>query len=459
MAADADPGPDWVTADNAAELAAIFAQTAAGLAQVDLDGVFTLVNDRFCEMAGRSRAELLGLHMQDITHPDHLAENVPLFEKAVRDGTPYRIEKRYIRPDGSTIWVDNSVTVIRKPDGSPFGVLAASIDITRSHETEAALRASEVRLRLAMDAGRMAVWEYDVRANRVLHSSELNRLFGFIGTRDVSFSEIEGRIDPDDMKQMRTVAAQSLAAGRPHFQSEVRYRFRSGQVRWLLMSADFVLLPEGGLDRVIGVALDITDRKQQEEHQRLLIHELNHRVKNTLAIVQSLAHQTFGRTEPALREAFEARLVALAGAHNLLTRESWEAASLRDVIVSAAAPCAAETRLELSGPDLRIPPKVAVALALAIHELSTNAVKYGALSNDSGRIAICWQLDGGLFRLDWQETGGPPVTPPKARGFGSRMLERALAAELGGTVALAFTPAGLGCAISAQGNQNWLIPA
>lgn len=457
MALIDDPRPAWASADNDAELAAIFAQTAAGLAQVDLDGVFTLVNDRFCEMTGRSREELLTLRMQDITHPDHLAENLPLFDAAVRDGTPYRIEKRYLRPDGSILWVDNSVTIIRKPDGSPFGVLAASIDVTRSHETEAALRASERRLRLAMDAGRMAVWEYDVRTNRVLHSSELNRLFGFTTTRDVSFDEISGRIDQDDMKQLRAVAAQSLAAGRPHFQSEVRYRLSSGQVRWLLMSADFVLLPEGGLDRVIGVALDITDRKQQEEHQRLLIHELNHRVKNTLAIVQSLAHQTFGDSDRAKRLAFEARLVALAGAHNLLTRENWEAAAVQDVIEAAAAPCAQEARMTIAGPDLRVPPKVAVALALAVHELCTNAVKYGALSDDHGRIDISWRLGDGQFQLEWAETGGPTVSPPAARGFGSRMLERALAAELGGSVRLAFDPAGLRCTIAAPASASWLV--
>ncbi|MBS0315431.1 MAG: PAS domain S-box protein [Proteobacteria bacterium] len=458
MAPIVDPRPDWAPADNEAELAAIFAQTAAGLAQVDLSGTFTLVNDRFCEMVGRSRAELLTLRMQDITHPDHLTENVPLFEAAVRDGTPYRIEKRYVRPDGSIIWVDNSVNLIRKPDGSPFGVLAASIDVTRRHETEAALRASELRLRLAMDAGRMAVWEYDVRAGRVLHSSELNRLFGFIETRDVSYDEIRGRIEPEDMERLRKAAGASLATGKPHFQSEARYRLSSGQIRWLLISADFVLLPEGGLDRVIGVALDITERKQQEEHQRLLIHELNHRVKNTLAIVQSLAHQTFGGGDPALRTAFEARLVALADAHNLLTRENWESASLGDVIAAAAAPCDPGNRVEMTGPDLRVPPKVAVALALAIHELCTNAVKYGALSNNDGRISIEWSVDGDRFRLHWREAGGPAVAPPVRRGFGSRMLERALAAELDGTVRLDFAPSGLCCTIEAPAAQTWITP-
>ena len=444
MATIADPA-----SGQDADLAAIFAQTAAGLAQVDLTGRFTLVNDRFCEMVGRSREALLQITMQDITHPDHLAENVPLFEAAVHEGAPYRIEKRYVRPDGSIIWVDNSVSVIRKPDGSPFGVLAASIDITRNKAVEAALRASELRLRLAMDAGRMAVWEYDVRAGRVIHSSDLNRLLGFIETRDVPYEEFRSRIDPDDLQHLSQTAIASLQGGEPHFQSEIRYRLSRGEVRWLLVSAEFLLLPGGAVDRIIGVALDITDRKRDEEYQRLLVHELNHRVKNTLAVVQALAHQSFaGSRDHVRREAFEGRLVALAGAHNLLTRESWEAASLNDVIASASAPCDSEgKRLTLDGPDMRVPPKTAVALALAIHELCTNAVKYGALSSASGRVTVRWQVEGGRLRLAWTEMGGPPVTPPRQRGFGSRMLERALATELGGTVALEFAPSGLCCTI------------
>lgn len=460
MALTIDPRPSWAAPEQDAELAAIFAQTAAGLAQVDLTGRFTLVNDRFCELVGRSREELMTLRMQEITHPDHLAENVPLFERAVREGAPYRIEKRYVRPDGSTIWVDNSVTVIRKPDGSPFGVLAASIDVTRRRETEAALRASELRLRLAMDAGRMAVWEYDVRAGRIMHSSELNRLLGFVGTREVPYEEFRARIDAGDLDRLRHVAIESLRAGNPHFQSEIRYRLSRGEVRWLLVSAEFALLPGGEVDRVIGVALDITDRKRDEEHQRLLMHELNHRVKNTLAVVQALAHQTFaGSPEAERRKAFEGRLAALASAHNLLTRESWEAASIREVVASAAAPCNPDgARVRLDGPDMRLPPKTAVALALAVHELCTNAVKYGALSNGRGHVQVRWSIDCGRLRLVWAEQGGPPVAVPTRRGFGSRMLERALASELDGSVVLDFAPDGLRCTIDAPAPDRSFRP-
>jgi two-component sensor histidine kinase len=307
----------------------------------------------------------------------------------------------------------------------------------------------------------MAVWEYDVQAGRVVHSSDLNRLFGFPESLEVPYEEFRARIDADDLLRLSKTAAASLQASEPYFQAEIRYRMDDGEIRWLLISAEFQLSSEGGIDRVIGVALDITDRKRDEEHQRLLLHELNHRVKNTLAVVQALAHQTFaGGRDIARRRTFEGRLAALASAHNLLTRDSWEAASMIEVIRSAAAACDPNRRrLRLDGPDIRVPPKMAVTLALAIHELCTNAVKYGALSSDSGKVTISWSVADGRLRLVWTESGGPPVTPPRRRGFGSMMLERALASELVGSVRLDFAPAGLSCTIDAPVSKDWSVSA
>jgi PAS domain S-box-containing protein len=200
----------------------------------------------------------------------------------------------------------------------------------------------------------------------------------------------------------------------------------------------------------------VLERKRTEEHQRLLVNELNHRVKNTLAIVQSVANQTF-RGEAAgagARQAFESRLAALAAAHDVLTAENWESASLHEVIRKTGIGCGADdSRVAISGPALRLAPKTVVALAMALHELCTNAIKYGSLSTDSGTVRVTWRSvessDGAQLHLEWREEGGPPVSPPEARGFGSRMIERALASELGGTVQLHFLPEGLLCQVEA----------
>lgn len=199
------------------------------------------------------------------------------------------------------------------------------------------------------------------------------------------------------------------------------------------------------------VARDITARKRWETHQQMLVGELNHRVKNTLAIVQSLSHQTFrpGSDPEHSIQAFEGRLQALAAAHNLLTRENWEAAGIYDVVSDALDAFCSDNRCTISGPPVRVPPQTAVSLALAIHELATNASKYGALSTDGGRVSVEWRRHHGRLWLEWREEGGPRVAAPTRQGFGTRMLSRALARELGGTVTLTYDPLGLKCLIEA----------
>ncbi|WP_229665433.1 PAS domain-containing sensor histidine kinase [Paracoccus acridae] len=203
--------------------------------------------------------------------------------------------------------------------------------------------------------------------------------------------------------------------------------------------------------------LEIEQRRKAEERQRLLINELNHRVKNTLAIVQSLAQQSFKRDVPpdAARANFSARLSALAAAHNLLTRRHWEQALLSEIIFSSvqATAGAASARVTSEGPEVIVSPQTAVSIAMAIHELSTNAIKYGALSNAVGSIAVTWKVskngDRPRLRLDWEEIGGPVVTAPTRKGFGTRMIEQGLATDLQGQVSLEFAPQGLHCAIDA----------
>lgn len=198
---------------------------------------------------------------------------------------------------------------------------------------------------------------------------------------------------------------------------------------------------------VVGHALSraFAGRAESERHQRLLIGELNHRVKNTLSVVQSLAYQTFrGSSSPRdAIAAFEARLQALAGAHNLLTDQKWESASMLQIVKLALAPFCGAGRCEVDGPDVKLSPQTAVSLALAIHELATNATKYGALSADTGRILVNWTAEDGTFVLTWREVGGPPVKQPEGEGFGMRLIRRSLAAELRGNVEVDFLETGV----------------
>jgi len=195
---------------------------------------------------------------------------------------------------------------------------------------------------------------------------------------------------------------------------------------------------------------EIAERRRAEEHQRLLMNELNHRVKNTLATVQSMGSQTLrtGRSLAEARESFVTRLMALSAAHNLLTAERWESADLEDVVRMAVAAFdePAGARFDVSGPGLRLSAPHALGLAMALHELGSNAAKYGALCGDTGRVSVDWTLEAdGEVCFTWAERDGPPVSPPVRRGFGSRLIQEGLARELRGEVRMEYLPGGLRC--------------
>lgn len=203
---------------------------------------------------------------------------------------------------------------------------------------------------------------------------------------------------------------------------------------------------------------EIAERTRAEQHQRLLVHELNHRVKNTLATVQSIAAQTArSRDLQTGYENFTNRLVALSRAHDVLTQQRWEGASLRAIVEGALQPfeTAPGERFEIDGPEVWMAPQRALALAMALHELSTNASKYGALSQAGGRVRLAWRRTGtDRLTMTWREDGGPPVSPPTHKGFGTRLLERGLAGELGGNVVVEYRPEGLTCTIEAHAAET-----
>jgi PAS domain S-box-containing protein len=239
--------------------------------------------------------------------------------------------------------------------------------------------------------------------------------------------------------------------------SEIRYRRKDGSEFFASIFISPVRDESGDIVQYFASFADLTKHKEEQAQSRMLIDELNHRVKNTLATVQSIVSQALrNATDPAvIREAIESRLFALSRSHDLLTRENWDSAGLHDVIDAALEPFGTtngrKERFVITGPNIRFPPNAALALGIALHELATNAVKYGAFSNDRGSITVNWTVvpssNGSRLILHWREKDGPPVTPPKRKGFGSRVMERGLAHELKGSVELDFRPAGLVCTI------------
>ena len=240
--------------------------------------------------------------------------------------------------------------------------------------------------------------------------------------------------------------------------SEIFYRRKDGSEFWSAILISPVKDESGELVQHFASFVDLTDHKQEQAQSRMLIDELNHRVKNTLATVQAIVWQALRNTSDSeeIRDSIESRLFALSHSHDLLTRENWEGAGLLDLVNAALEPFGiANGRAEhfvISGSNIRVSPKVALALGIAFHELATNAVKYGAFSNKVGSVLISWTIEpspeGSRLVLCWREKNGPPVTPPTRKGFGSRVIERGLAQELGGTVDLDYRADGVVCTVS-----------
>jgi PAS domain S-box-containing protein len=267
---------------------------------------------------------------------------------------------------------------------------------------------------------------------------------------------VRSLIHPDDFHHVgRRLAYLAQRPDGEVSEFELRVLRPDGTYRWILDRAVvFERNADGRIVKTLSAAIDIDERKRAEERRTLLINELNHRVKNTLAAVQSIARQTLrSERDPAeMSEVFTARLVSLSAAHDILTRENWEGAGVREIVQVGLAPFD-ETRIAVSGPEVRITARAAIALSMALHELATNATKYGGLSGDTGRVTLTWRTrrkdDQVLFELEWREAGGPPVVAPKRRGFGSRLLSQGVRVDLNGVAELLFEPQGVICRITA----------
>jgi two-component sensor histidine kinase len=325
---------------------------------------------------------------------------------------------------------------------------------------------AEARLETALEAGKLGYWELDSE-RRLTGSAMLDRNFGLPAGHTLTWDTLLAAVHDGDRVRLTETLDAALASGEP-IDTEIRVNWPDGDTHWLRMRGQCAAVEPGRPARLIGITFDITDRKANERRmredaaerrlfesrQRLLMDELNHRVRNTLAIVLGIANQTLRHASSSaqFRTDFEARVTALAAAHNLLTESNWEGAPLRDIADSVLKPYSdpERSRYTLDGEPIRVGPQYATSLLMAFHELATNAAKFGALSNDDGRVAIAWMLTeppkARALLIQWRESGGPPVRPRRRRGFGSRLIE-GLAREIQGRVDLEFERSGVICDI------------
>jgi PAS domain S-box-containing protein len=386
-----------------------------------------------------------------------------LLAEVLATGQPVRDAERILRrDDGSQSIVSINIDPLRNAKGELVGAVSCFVDITERKSTVEVLEQSRVhgleqeqRLAATYEHAAIGISEVSPDGNFLRVNEAICAITGY-SREELLATRLYTNTHAEDADLDRTGFQQQIAGELEFYSVEKRFRRKDGRLIWMSVRSSPVRDASGKLLYVVRVVQDITERKAAEQRQKLLIDELNHRVKNTLARVQSLAAQTLrGAPDPQeFRTRFEGRLIALSKAHDQLTAHHWEHAGLRAVLAESVAPYTGEIeRVVLCGEEVVLGPRAVLTLAMAFHELTTNAAKYGALSVAGGRIEIGWQRVAAAgetpaqLQIDWRETGGPEVVPPQRRGFGSRMIEGAIAAELGGSAKMAFSPAGLRCAI------------
>jgi PAS domain S-box-containing protein len=311
------------------------------------------------------------------------------------------------------------------------------------------LQVSKDRLQLAFDATQLGWWQDDPHRGVGWGDSRFNEIFD-VTADEISIEDLMTRVHPDDAERFRADRQGALdpTGEKPYLHHEFRVRRRDGTVRWVEGYGLAYFEGAGPERRVVsfgGTVQDITERKEREEKEHLLMREINHRAKNMLSVVDSIAHQTAIRNPEDFIARFSERIQALSANQDLLIRNEWNGVEIKDLVCAQLAHFAdlIGPRIALRGPELRLNPASAQAIGLALHELATNAGKYGALSTDKGRVDIDWGIDGDTLTMSWTERDGPPVSAPKRRGFGTIVVETMVERSVNGTVDLDYAPSGL----------------
>ncbi len=412
--------------------------------------VFQLANAAYEQLVGRG--DLVGKGVAEAL-PEVVEQGfVALLDQVLRTGEPFvgrGVPVQLKIGDGppSEHVLDFVYQPIRGSDGAPVGVFVQGHDITQQKRFEEQLMNQTEVLRLAQAAGGFGTFEWDLTTGKLTPSPEFRKLYGFADDdASIPVEVFRDRVHPDDASKLATHPGQSLEeALKP---TEYRIITPGGTEVWVARQGTVMRNSDGRPLRVVGAVHDITQRKQVEMQLKAMAMESTHRIKNLLAVTQAIVSQTLRRAKdlPEAASKLSKRITALGSAQTALVVGHDQASSMAEVVRQfVELHSDGEGRIAVVGPDLPIDQRTALGLALVLHELGTNAAKYGALSNDEGRVSLSWKLtpDGTAVDLEWQESGGPKVLPPERQGFGSSLIERMLPTVPGADARITYLPEGV----------------
>lgn len=441
-------------------LAATYNAATIGIAEADREGRLLRVNDALCRMLGRSREELLNMTFFDYTLEEDREDDTLLYARQIAGQIQnYALRKRAVRADGSTVYLDvHSSSVLDAAGSFRYGVRVLQ-DVTAAKQMEDRIRESEQHLRDLLEALPAAVYTTDAAGRITFFNQAAVEMSGRMPEVGDSWCVTWRLYNPDGSPLSHDECPMAIAVkeDRPIRGTEAIAERPDGT------RVPFIPYPtplhdcDGKLIGAINMLVDITERKQAENRQKVLIDELNHRVKNTLATVQSLARQTARYAEDLkdYSHRFETRLLALSRAHDLLTTRHWEGACLKSLAqeILEAVDVTGARRIQINGPPFELDARTALSLTMVFSELATNALKYGSLSSEAGSLALSWQVHQdsdtrSRLLVEWREQHGPAVTPPVRRGVGIRLMEQSIERDLGGEFDLNFEPSGVICRMS-----------
>ncbi len=349
------------------------------------------------------------------------------------------------RQDGRADWARWSMKPWRSADGSIGGALLFSEVITRQVEARHALAESEARFRATFENAAVGVAHLGSDLRWLRANGALCRILGW-PHKELIVKSLRDISHRDDLANDLAQIAQIRGGKIDSYSMDKRYLRKGGEIVWCRPTVSCVRRSDGSIEYFVIVVEEISARKHAEEQLHLLMRECNHRAKNMLSLVQAIARQTAGREPEHFVRRFNERIQALAASQDLLIRNHWQGANLEDLVRAQLAHFAdlIGSRIAVDGPRLHLNAAAAQAIGLTLHELATNAGKYGALSTGAGRVDVRWEMTGSdTFTMSWTESNGPPTRPPDRRGFGSTVIDSMAKGSLGGEVQLDYGASGL----------------